>query len=112
MLTVSSRLVQYAIAAGIAAPSICIACWSDAERLYGVSSHLLYQVGDKALTAEGLDGLAKADADEQATDPAAASDARLIALLTGVWMAENAPAATPDAKPEDKPAPGPDSGAK
>lgn len=75
-------------------------------------AYLGYQVGDKALTAEGLDGLAKADADEQATDPAAASDARLIALLTGVWMAENAPAATPDAKPEDKPAPGPDSGAK
>ena len=41
---VSSRLVQYTIAAAMAAPSICIACWSDAERLYGVSSHLLYAV--------------------------------------------------------------------
>ena len=44
MLTVSSRLVQYAIAASMLAPAICIACWSDAERLYGVSSHLLYAV--------------------------------------------------------------------
>ena len=42
--TMSRRLVQYAVAAGIAAPSACIACWSDAERLYGVSSHLLYAV--------------------------------------------------------------------
>ena len=44
MRTVSSRLVRYAIAATMAAPSMCIACWSDAERLYGVSSHLLYAV--------------------------------------------------------------------
>jgi soluble lytic murein transglycosylase-like protein len=44
MPTVSSRLVQYAVAAGMVAPSNCIACWSDAERLYGVSSHLLYAV--------------------------------------------------------------------
>ena len=42
--TMSRRLVQYAVAAGIAAPSACIACWSDAERLYGVSSHLLFAV--------------------------------------------------------------------
>lgn len=75
-------------------------------------AYLGYQVGDKALTAEGLDGLAKADADEQATDPAAASDARLIALLTGVWLAEDEPAPTPEAEPEGKPAAGPDSGAK
>jgi soluble lytic murein transglycosylase-like protein len=40
----SSRLVRYAIAAGMAAPSLGLACWSDAERLYGVSSHLLYAV--------------------------------------------------------------------
>ena len=44
MPSMSSRLVQCAVAAGMAAPSICIACWSDAERLYGVSSHLLYAV--------------------------------------------------------------------
>ena len=44
MPTVSSRLAQYAIAAGMVVPSICIACWSDAERLYGVPSHLLYAV--------------------------------------------------------------------
>ena len=44
MPSMSSRLVQCAVAAGMAAPSICTACWSDAERLYGVSSHLLYAV--------------------------------------------------------------------
>ena len=44
MPTLSSRLVQSAIAACMAVPSICSACWSDAERLYGVSSHLLYAV--------------------------------------------------------------------
>ena len=44
MPTVSRCLVRCAIAATMAAPSIGIACWSDAERLYGVSSHLLYAV--------------------------------------------------------------------
>jgi soluble lytic murein transglycosylase-like protein len=44
VLGMSSRLVRCAIAAGMATPSICIACWSDAERLYGVSSHLLHAV--------------------------------------------------------------------
>jgi soluble lytic murein transglycosylase-like protein len=44
MRTVSSRLVRHAVAAAMAAPAMCIACWSDAERLYGVSSHLLYAV--------------------------------------------------------------------
>ena len=52
MPTVSRRLVQFAIAAGMAAPSICIACWSDAERLYGVSSHLLYADAERGLGAE------------------------------------------------------------
>ena len=36
--------MRYAIAAAMATPAMCIACWSDAERLYGVSSHLLYAV--------------------------------------------------------------------
>jgi soluble lytic murein transglycosylase-like protein len=44
VLGMSSPLVQCAIAAGMATPSICTACWSEAERLYGVSSHLLYAV--------------------------------------------------------------------
>lgn len=41
---VSNRLVHCAVAAIMAAPSMCLACWSDAERLYGVSSHLLFAV--------------------------------------------------------------------
>lgn len=85
-----------------------------------ILAYLGYQTGDKAVVAEGLDGLAKADADELASDPTAASDARLIALLKGVWLAEDAsadpaaaqPGATPDAKPEAKPEAKPDSGAK
>lgn len=85
-----------------------------------ILAYLGYQTGDKAIVTEGLDGLAKADADEQASDPTAASDARLIALLKGVWLAEDAPvdpaaaqpAATPDAKPETKREAKPDSGAK
>ncbi len=44
MVTVTNRLVQCAVASSMLAPSICLACWSDAERLYGVSSHLLYAV--------------------------------------------------------------------
>lgn len=83
-------------------------------------AYLGYQAGDKAMVAEGLDGLAKTDADELAADPAAASDARLIALLKGVWLAEDAtggppaaaPGAEPQTKPEAKPGPAPDSGAK
>jgi soluble lytic murein transglycosylase-like protein len=44
MPAVTSRLVRCAIAAAMASPSIGIACWADAERLYGVSSHLLYAI--------------------------------------------------------------------
>ena len=44
MVAVMNRLVRCAIAASLAVPSMCIACWSDAEQLYGVSSHLLYAV--------------------------------------------------------------------
>lgn len=86
-------------------------------------AYMGYQAGDKVLLSEGLDGLATTDADELAADPTAATDARLIALLRGVWLAEDAPGeqpAAPDAKAEDKPetkpentpASAPDSGAK
>jgi Transglycosylase SLT domain len=42
--TVFRYIVQRALAATMTTPSMCLACWSDAERLYGVSSHLLYAV--------------------------------------------------------------------
>jgi soluble lytic murein transglycosylase-like protein len=38
----SRRLMQTAVVGIAALPSISTACWSDAERLYGVSSNLLY----------------------------------------------------------------------
>ena len=44
MHTMTSRLAHCAFAASMVTPLICAACWSDAERLYGVSSHLLYAV--------------------------------------------------------------------
>ena len=40
----SRRLMRTAAVVIAALPSISTACWSDAERLYGVSSHLLYAV--------------------------------------------------------------------
>ena len=40
MPSMSSRLVQCAVAAGMAAPSICIACWSDAERQMWIRDRL------------------------------------------------------------------------
>ncbi len=45
MTTPACRLMQCAAAvSALALPSIGTACWSDAERLYGVSSHLIYAV--------------------------------------------------------------------
>jgi soluble lytic murein transglycosylase-like protein len=43
-LALPRRLMQTIIVGTMALPSISTACWSDAERLYGVSSHLLYAV--------------------------------------------------------------------
>jgi soluble lytic murein transglycosylase-like protein len=42
--SLSRLLIQVAIVGGMFIPSISSACWTDAERLYGVSSHLLYAV--------------------------------------------------------------------
>ena len=41
---VRNRLALCAFAGSVATPSICFACWSDAERLYGISAELLYAV--------------------------------------------------------------------
>jgi soluble lytic murein transglycosylase-like protein len=56
MHAVTSRLVRYAIAGAAVLPAVCAACWSDAERLYGVSSHLLYAVArvESGLHADAL----------------------------------------------------------
>ena len=43
-LALPRRLMQCIIAGAMVLPSISTACWSDAEQLYGVSSHLLYAV--------------------------------------------------------------------
>ncbi|MCC6230636.1 MAG: hypothetical protein IT432_15605 [Phycisphaerales bacterium] len=69
-------------------------------------AYLGYQSGDKPLVAEGLDALALADADDLAVDAASPTDARLIALLRGVWLAEDAHPDNPGAQPDAKPDPG------
>ena len=40
----SRRSMQTAILGAMVLPSVSMACWTDAEQLYGVSSHLLYAV--------------------------------------------------------------------
>lgn len=56
MRNLPNRLIPCAVAAGMVAPSIGLACWADAERLYGVSSHLLYAVAraESNLRADAL----------------------------------------------------------
>lgn len=56
MRNLPNRLIPCAVAAGMVAPSISLACWADAERLYGVSSHLLYAVAraESNLRADAL----------------------------------------------------------
>jgi soluble lytic murein transglycosylase-like protein len=43
-LALPRRLMQAAIVGAMVLPSVSTACWSDAEQLYGVSSHLLHAV--------------------------------------------------------------------
>lgn len=44
MPSVLSATRSAALAGGLLLPSLCLACWDDAERAYGVSSALLYAV--------------------------------------------------------------------
>ncbi len=70
-----------------------------------------YQGGDRAMVTEGLDALAKIDADERAADPTSASDARLVELLRGVWLpddSQNEGAAPGDPRPGSNPDQKPD----
>ncbi len=51
-LVLTRRLALGTIFGGMLIPSTSAACWTDAEQLYGVSSHLLYAV---ARAESGLD---------------------------------------------------------